>query len=138
MPVAGQLERLGRLKPEASRQNRPNSLIIGAEIPFAQKRRQTELVLIQHGLGVQDALDGLQALFAALLRQKHNALCALVALSERHDHAHAGAHVEVRRNPVGIGLVDGKNSGANGDFRNHAHSSIYPCCARRPRKFVSF
>ena len=110
---------LRRLEPKPDRQDRPRGLIVGAEIPLPDERGQPKLPLRKHRLFVKCPEHCLELSRGRVLHLKDDPLAAAVAAPEGHEHTHSRLQRQLRRNFVGIGLVNCKKRGRNGNFCDH-------------------
>ena len=111
---------LHRVKPQPHGQDRVRRVIKRAEIPLTQKRCQMKLPRAQDRRGIQRPLHALERLPVALRHLQHDALAAAISPAERHDHPHPRCQRQRAGDFIGIGLVNGKTGGGNGDFCDHS------------------
>ena len=119
VPVGNDSIGIGRLEPEAGRQDRTRRLIKRAVIALANECRQPELPLREDRLVIQTALNTLELCLLARAELQNDALRHAVAAPERHKHPHSGPHAQLRRRHVGIGLIDGVQRGRDRNSGDH-------------------
>ena len=105
--------------PKPRRQNGPNRLGQGAEIPLPHPKGQGQSVSVQYRLPVQHGGKGLQALnLLSLAPGKNHALRQFVSPAKGYGHPDAGDRriLQLRRNQIVIGFVDVIRRGTDRHF----------------------
>ena len=96
-------------EPQARGEHGPDGVIEGAKVPLPDECRQTQHPVIQHRLRIQQPVDGLQLLLAALLQSKDHTFRTAVSLAEGYDYPLAHRRLHPLGDRIGIGLIDGKS-----------------------------
>ena len=107
------------LEPETRRKHHSDRFVKGTKVPLPHESCQTQHHGRDHRLFIQRTFHRLQAVTFSRFHGNDHTFTAAVSPSERYRDPLTGLQHHFFRDPVGIGLINGKSSRGNRDFRNH-------------------